>query len=294
MSSPEIYLAHRELIEDAIAAVCRRRRLAPEEAEEFASDARLHLIKDDYAVLRAFQGRSSFRTFAIAVLSHLFLDWRNARWGKWRPSAEAKRLGPVAVTLETLTARDRLSFEEACETLRTNHGVTATRAELETIAVRFPARVRRSFTQDDALEERAAESGQADAEVMRASAAATAAHARAVLSEAVSELEAQDRLILEMRYTDGHRVQDIARLLDLEPKPLYRRIERVLSGLRDDLERRGVTAAEAIDAIERQGFMSDPAIAGAESRGEVRPFLQKAQALSEAEGHSPVSEGRRP
>lgn len=86
MNSPEIYLANRELIDDAIAAVCRRRRLVPEEADEFGSDARLHLIKDDYAVLRAFQGRSSFRTFIIAVLSHLFLDWRNARWGKWRPS----------------------------------------------------------------------------------------------------------------------------------------------------------------------------------------------------------------
>lgn len=293
MNSPEIYLAHRELIEDAIAALCRRRRLAPDQAEEFASDARLHLIKDDCAVLRNFEGRSSIRTFVFAVLSHLFLDWRNARWGKWRPSAEARRLGPLAVKLETLVARDRFSLDEACEMLRTNHGITAPRADLEAMAARFPQRPRRSFTQDDALEEYAAPGGWSDAGVLQASAAATAEQARHALSEALQELETQDRLILEMRYTDGHRIQDIARLLGLEPKPLYRRIERLLAELRRGLEARGVTAAEAIDAIEQQGFLCDAEQPDGESRGEVRPFVQ-APAPSAVEGHSPAPEGRRP
>ena len=286
MNSPEIYLANRELIEDAIAAVCRRRRLVPDEADEFASDARLHLIKDDYAVLRAFQGRSSFRTFLIAVLSHLFLDWRNARWGKWRPSAEAKRLGPLAIKLETLTARDRLSLDEAAETLRTNFGVTATRAEIDALAARFPHRTRRTFVQDDALEQHEAQDGDPSAGVLRQGAEASAVRAREALTESLMELDTQDRLILEMRYTDGRRVQDIARLLSLEPKPLYRRIERVLSDLRRGLEQRGVTAEDAMEAIEYHGFVVLGDDAGGESRGEVRPFIQKA--------HSPAAEGRRP
>jgi RNA polymerase sigma factor (sigma-70 family) len=294
VTSPEIYLAHRELIEDAIAAVCRRRRLAPDEAEEFGSDARLHFIKDDYAVLRAFQERSSFRTFAIAVLSHLFLDWRNSRWGKWRPSAEAKRLGPVAVKLETLTMRDRLSFDEASETLRTNHGVTLSRAELEALAARFPRRARRSFTQDDELEQHAAPDGAADGALLRATATAEAAHARGALAEAMSGLGPQDRLILEMRYSDGHRVQDIARHLDLEPKPLYRRIERLLADLRRGLESRGVTAAAAIDAIEQQGFLCESSEPESESPAGVRPYLVKAPGPTTLEGPSPASEGRRP
>lgn len=286
MSSAEIYLAHRELIEDAIAAVCRRRRLAPDEADEFASDARLHLIKDDYAVLRSFQGRSSIRTFIIAVLSHLFLDWRNARWGKWRPSAEAKRLGPLAVRLETLTLRDRLSFDEAVETLRTNHGVTATRADLEALAARFPARTRRTFTQDDALEERAAPGADPSSGVMQEGAQVVAARAHAALSESIMELEIQDRLILQMRYTDGRRVQDIARMLDLEPKPLYRRLDKVLAELRRGLERRGITAGDAMEVFTHEGFLFDEGAGAPESRGEVRLFPQKA--------HSPASEGRRP
>lgn len=290
MNSPDLFLAHRESIEDAIAAVCRRRRLAPDEAEEFASDARLHLIKDDYAVLRAFQGRSSFRTFAIAVLSHLFLDWRNARWGKWRPSAEARRLGPLAVRLETMTVRDRLSLDEAHETLRTNHGITAPRADLEAIAARFPHRTRRTFTQDDALEERPAETGASDAAVLRESAEATAGRARRALSDALSSIEPRDRLILELRFSDGQRVQDIARLLDLDAKPLYRRIDRLLLDLRRSLEAGGLSAAEAMDAIAHDGFVSDSLTVEPESRGEVRPFPQKAPPPAGAD----APEGRRP
>lgn len=293
MNSPDIYLANRESIEDAIAAVCRRRRLAPDEAEEFGSDARLHFIKDDYAVLRSFEGRSSIRTFLVAVISHLFLDWRNARWGKWRPSAEARRLGPLAVRLETLVVRDRVPFDQACETLRTNFGVSTTRAELEAMAARFPQRAKRSFMSDDMLETRPADHGDPSEGVARMAAEATAARARAALAESIMELESQDRLILEMRYTDGHRVQDIARMLNVEPKPLYRRIERMLAELRRGLERRGVAAAEALDAIEHQGFLADRELQ-AESYGEVRPFLTTAPGPGTREGHSPASEGRRP
>ena len=296
MNSPEVYLANRELIEDAIAAVCRRRRLVPDEADEFAADARLHLIKNDYAVLRAFAGRSSLRTYVIAVLSHLFLDWRNARWGKWRPSAEAKRLGPTAVRLETMIARDRLSFDEACETLQTNHGVTASRGELDAISIRFPQRMRRSFTTDDALDNVAATDGAADGEVVRAAAASTASRAREALGTLMSELPSQDRLILQMRFTDGHRIQDIARMLDLEPKPLYRRLERALADLRRGLESRGVTAADALDAIEHEGFngdaelgidSADSTLPGRESRNDVRPFPRKASSPAATEGRRP-------
>ena len=291
MNSPDIYLANRELIDDAIAAVCRRRRLPPAEAEEFGSDARLHFIKDDYAVLRAFAGRSSMRTYLIAVAAHLFLDWRNARWGKWRPSAEAKRLGPVAVKLETMIVRDRMPFDEAHETLRTNFGIPASRTELEAMAARFPHRSKRSFLPDESLEARPAEHGDPSQGVAREAAEAAAARARAALAESMMELEAQDRLILQMRYTDGHRVQDIARLLNLEPKPLYRRLERMLAELRRALERRGVARAEALEAIEDEGFLADDEMTAAESRGEVRPFPQ--QAAPDALG-SRASEGRRP
>ena len=48
---------------------------------------------DDYSILRKFKGRSSLRTDLITVVTHLYQDWRNGRWGKWRPSEDAKRRG---------------------------------------------------------------------------------------------------------------------------------------------------------------------------------------------------------
>ena len=78
-------------------------------------------------MLRRFEGRSSLTTYITVVVQRLFLDRRNRLWGKWRPSAEARRLGPTAVLLERLVSRDGWSAEQALETLRVNHGVTVDR-----------------------------------------------------------------------------------------------------------------------------------------------------------------------
>jgi len=45
------------------------------------------------ALLAKFEGRSSLRTFLTVVIQRLFLDHRISAWGKWRPSAEARRGG---------------------------------------------------------------------------------------------------------------------------------------------------------------------------------------------------------
>ena len=77
-------------------------------------DVRLKLLQDDYAVLRKYRGASSQTTFLTVVISNLFRDHRIKHWGKWRPSAEAKRHGEVAVRLEAAIYRDGQSFEQAC------------------------------------------------------------------------------------------------------------------------------------------------------------------------------------
>ena len=89
----DLFSQHLETIESTLAHTCRVHRLAPDAASEFRSWATVRLLDHDQAVLRKFQGRSSLRTFLITVVQRLFLDWRNAEWGKWRPTADARRLG---------------------------------------------------------------------------------------------------------------------------------------------------------------------------------------------------------
>ena len=108
-SHEDEFLTLLPLVDRVIAFVARRHHLATAEAEEFAAHVKLKLVENDYAVLRKFQGRSSMQSFLTTVISRLSLDLRNDEWGKWRPSAEARRSGPVAV----LTGRYVMSSSES-------------------------------------------------------------------------------------------------------------------------------------------------------------------------------------
>ena len=279
-ASQDLYLANADLIERALATVCRRQSIYGVDAEDFSSTARLHLIDDDYAVLRQFQGRSSLPSYLIVVITRQFQDWRNARWGKWRPSAAAKRLGDTAVRLETLTVRDGLTLDEAIEVLRVHHQIAESRTDLEAIAARFPVRHKRTFVEEDAVELMAAADRSAEEQAMAQEAAVAARRAKDALATALRQLPAQDRLIIKMRFHDNCPIAEIARALQLDAKPLYRRIEGLLATLRKTLMAAGLTSADLSFAWSQQGFDQ---LDGQESRGDVRPFVRS--------GHSPALTG---
>jgi RNA polymerase sigma factor (sigma-70 family) len=282
--SEQLFLAQLDLIERAIAAICRRQRLPASEAEEFAGTVRLHLIDRDYAVLRKFQGRSSIKTYLIAVITHCYQDWRNAQWGKWRPSVEAKRQGPIAVRLEQLIVRDGLTLDEACETLRTNLQLNETRQELESMAVRFPARPIRRFVSEEALDQYPDQARDPDATLRERDSNDLAARALDQLAGAIRGLAGPDRFILRMRFEDDLSIADIARVLHLDAKPLYRRIERMLGDLRQGLEDAGLPASAVADLIADGGFGRTPRESGdgSESRRGVRLFSRGGSATQNA------------
>ncbi len=136
----EEFLAQQGLIRRVISFTCRRQHLRAEEAEEFASTVMVKLVEDDYAVFRKFQGQSSLPTYLTTVIQRLCLDFLRARRGRPRASAEARRLGPVAMQLERLLYWDGFGFDEACRILKDNHGVEASWEELEEMAGRLPSR----------------------------------------------------------------------------------------------------------------------------------------------------------
>ena len=105
-------------VDRVAASVCRRHGLDPDESDEFAGWARMRLVEDDYAVLRKFRGESAITTYLTVVVTMLFRDYRVSRWGRWRPSAAAKRQGDLAVRLETLVYRDGYRVDQAGEMLR--------------------------------------------------------------------------------------------------------------------------------------------------------------------------------
>jgi RNA polymerase sigma factor for flagellar operon FliA len=257
-----------ELVERVISFVSARHHLPGVEADDFGSHVKLKLIEDDYGILRKFQRRSSLRTFLTTVINHLFLDYRNAAWGKWRPSAEAKRAGEVAILLERLTGRDNYSFEEACELMETNHQVTVGRTELEVIAGRLPRRVKRRFESDEALAEVPSTQPALDDLIADRERAVIAVRVEVALRKAMAGLHAQDRLIFALRFHDGRSLVDIARALRLDQKALYRRVERLLRALQAELKVGGIDGEAALEIFGRAAVSIEW---GSHTEGTVEP-----------------------
>jgi RNA polymerase sigma factor (sigma-70 family) len=255
-SYEEIFLANLDLVDDVVRFIARRHRLTPTDGEEFASLARLKLIENDYAALRAFKGESSLRTYLTVVLTRTFLDDRTARWGRWRPSAVAKRLGPTALLLERLTARDGLPADAAIETARTNHGVPETVAELYALLEQLPGRAPRRPSGDEADDLPDPAPG-ADAEVLASERSASSDRIGDALERALTVLEARERLVLRLRFQDKLPVNRIAAVVDEDPKRLYRTIEKLLLRLHESMTRDGIHADEVRDLLDHEGLKGD-------------------------------------
>lgn len=253
-SGEAIFLEQLPLIERIIAFVCARHHLNATEAEDFASHVKTKIIEDGYAVFRKFEGRSSLKSYLSIVVQRMLLDYRAQSWGKWRPSAAAKRGGEVAILLERLIARDGLSFEEAHELMTTNHRVACTREQLEQLLAQLPHRQRRRFESDDALTAVAAPGRPADAAVSEDEAANRVS---AALQQVMATLAAQDRLILALRFEDGRTMNDVAAITRLDQKWLFRRVEQLLKQLRKSLEALGVDAKSALQAFESPAVVVD-------------------------------------
>ena len=248
MRPEELLRQELPLIERVIASVCKRNCCYGDEAEDFEQTVKLKLIENDYAILAKFQGKSSLSTYLATVIHNLFRDYRIAKWGKWRPSAKARRLGTVAVQMEVLVSRDGFSREEAIEILKKNHKVDSTRLELGRLAEQLPARTMRRFQGEETLEQ-VGEPGSVEQRLEDSEKAERLSRTEAALAGALERIDVEDRLLLRLRFQEGFSVAQIARRLGLEQRPLYSRYEKCLRALRGAMEQNGVSAEDVREIV---------------------------------------------
>ena len=251
MSGPsELLTSNLELIERTIAYACRRYRLDENDCEEFGAIVKLKLVENDYAILRAYEARSSLATFISIVVQRMALDYRIHNWGKWHPSAEASRLGALAIDLDRLLHRDGRSLEEAFVLLSPKHqGLTS--EVLKKIADRLPERAPRR-RDVEVTESVAVTRPEAVEEPLMARDRRSASERLSVLMAAIIEsMPEEERLILQLRFEGGMAVSQIARALRLDQKLLYRRLDRRMRDIRTELERSGMAAGDVLDLIGR-------------------------------------------
>jgi len=249
MEPEKLFVQNLDLINRIVSFVCRRNHLDGGESDEFASHVRFKLLEDGYSVIRKFEGRSSLSTYLTTVIQRLFYQYRVQLWGKWRPSAEAKRLGPKAITLERMLTRDDYTLSETISILTTGSGPLYTRAEIESLYVRLPARQPRPvLVTDSAVPEMVAPVA-ADDGVMQHHRECTARAAAQAMDEAMQSMDAEDRLILKMRFWHAKKVADIATALHIDQKKLYKRIDRLIGVLREALLRAGISRDDIGDLL---------------------------------------------
>ncbi len=247
----KMFESHLDLVERILRWANRRYRFSPQDAEEFRSFVFLKLVRDDYAVLRKFRGQSSLRTYLTTVVLRLGLDFRNKIWGKWRPSAAAKRMGKEALQLERLISRDGHSVFDAIEILKVSDQVTSSRQALERIASRLPKRAKRQLEGGDVVLHLVGE-GQADDRLWRLERNRIIGGVKNDLETLVKKLPKEDRQVLELRFNKGLKISQIATVLGLKQRNLYSRLERCLRAIRQELEAAGVSGREVLEAISEQ------------------------------------------
>jgi RNA polymerase sigma factor (sigma-70 family) len=249
MRPQDLLEANLPLVNTIIGRVCRRSRLIGAAAEDFASTVKIALIENDYALLRDAAQRSSLPAYLTVVIQRMAVDERFRAFGRWQPSAAARAMGETGMLAETLLGRDRRSMDEALPLLRAVDP-SITRERLQQIAAALPERPPRPRAVElDAGFERFASPESADARAIAGEAARIAFRTSTTVRAALDALPAEDQALIRLRFGSSMSIADISRMLRLPQRPLYRRLESLLSSLRSALGDAGIGAADVEELI---------------------------------------------
>ena len=179
------------------------------------------------------------------VIHNEYRDHRNHVLGKWRPSAEACRLGPLAKKLDTMLYRDGMTLDEACAA-----AAPEDREEMRRLAERLPAHSKRRMEDVEQLEQWP-DSDQSPEEL-------AIARERAIAYEKlVPRARRSGRHALQRGPRAGaaaHGTRSQARhpcaRLGVEARQFYRRWEQIMRKLRRLLEANGYDAQRVAQALE--------------------------------------------
>lgn len=253
-SGRAIFEEHYEMIHKTIYGVARRKRLDAESVEEFSGFAFVKVLDDDAAVLRNFEGRSTLKTYLVTVVQRLYLDFQIHRYGKWRPSRRAIRIGPLAIELDRLLHRDGKTLFEASDWLRERGFGDHSRESLAALARMIPNQRRRPRLEQLERAEEVACDGGVEERLMDRDRRRAAGRIGTALAEALAALPAEDRLMLRLRFEEELTVRAIAARFGIEARQLYSRFDRMIAGLRRTLEAAGVGKEAAAPLFESWGW----------------------------------------
>jgi RNA polymerase sigma factor (sigma-70 family) len=245
-----LFTVNLPFIQRAIAVAARGQGIRGDDAEEFASWAIERLIENDYAILRKWRRDSSLTTYLSPVIRNLGYEFRVKHWGRWRHSAKAIDLGPIALRLEKLIYRDNWTFLEAVAQLRQRGDIELTDRELAELFAKIPRRATPSRLSASEVDvESVADESDTDTTIVESEKDADRRRMKTLLLEGVSQLSDLAQIVIRLHFLQGRTIAAIARALAADQKPLYRVKDDALRSLRRYLEANGVTREQARELL---------------------------------------------
>lgn len=245
-----MFVQHLPVLERVVATFGRRYGMTSEEVAEVTSSVKLRMIEDDYAVFRKYRGESSLPTYLTVAVTMMAREIRVQEKGRWRPSAAAQRHGPVAIHLEGLVHQKGYPLDEAGAVMRSRGITDLSDRHLGDLLRQLPRRepLRPVAVGAEPLRGALADTT-ADETVLSQERGATRNSVEQSLDSALRSFSLEDRLLLKLRFWQEASIADAARILGVDQRPLYRRIEKLLGQLRDRLTSEGVTIEQVRDMI---------------------------------------------
>jgi hypothetical protein len=249
MDPHELLAKEWQMVERLVATACHRLGLTGADADLLESTVKIKLFENDCEIVRAFRNECKFSTYLNVIILRTYANICVHRFGRWHASAAAKRYGPAAMLLEQLIYRDGCSAEEAMTKVSAIHR-TVSRTDLNAMLMRIPVRQPRPSTVSiEAVEQFLPDKTAADGLLVEHEKRALSERAAAITCEFFANLDPDDRLMLQFQFRSNLPLAKIARLLQKDQKPLYRRREQLLRDLRRKLTAAGITAVDVEELI---------------------------------------------
>lgn len=234
-------------VERLITVTCRRRGLDEADGDEFASMVKVKLFENDCEIVKRFRGDCKFSTYVNVIVQRTFVDLCVKRLGKWHPSAAAERMGAAGLELERMVFRDGCAPEDAIVRVLARYAGLDRRCAEEMLS-RIPHRQRRwSSVPIDSVADSLHSDAAADVLALSGDRRRISDRTAAVVREYLRNLEETDRLLLQLHFESDMQLAQIARVLGIEQKPLYRRRNQMLGELRARIESSRISASEVAD-----------------------------------------------
>lgn len=243
-----LYQENLDRIQQIISYVASRMGFSREDAEDFRSEVHIRLMEKDFRVLRKFRGECKFSTFLVTVITNQARDFRIKKWGKWKTSVAARRLGTLATEIEILLYRDGVPLREAIEVL-IGKGLAESAEEVESLAERIPPRNPRRFSGESEAASRSAEGPDPQNHLLLKERLQRLNEIYQLLRKEVKLLEPSDLLLVRLYFFEGFKISTLAEQFGIEQRRLYTQKERIRRRLARRLGLRGVSEDEVRELL---------------------------------------------